>query len=252
MARKPPHHPPEAGAYRPPSGETPGYIIGEKAVAGFGVRGFYIAWIPAREARELIRANHYSRRIVPNSYVHLGVYIDGARVGALQFGYALNPRRGDRVVAGTQVHEYLELSRMWLADAAPRNSESRALSFAIKYIRRVLPWVKWIQSYADERCGGCGIVYQACGFLYLGCHKTEFLELDGEWYHKMLLTTHRSRPTNPRGSYLVANQHRARRHTFRQFRYWRPLKPRCRKYLRFPVLPYPKPDLLEPINAARR
>ena len=252
MARKPPHHPPEPGRYAPPTSETPGYILGEKAVAGFGVRGFFVAWIPSREARALILANHYSRRVVKNSYVNLGVFMDDECVGALQFGYALNPRRGDRVVAGTGVTEYLELNRMWLDDAAPRNSESRALSFAIKYIRRVMPQVNWIQSYADERCGGCGIVYQACGFLYLGCHKAEFLELDGEWYHEMLVTTHASRPTNPRSGYLVANLSRATSHWFRQFRYWRPLKPRCRKYLRFPVLPYPKPDQLITCEAARR
>ena len=139
MARKPLHHPPEPGAFAPPTSETPGYIMGEQAVAGFGVRAFYVARIPCREAREIIRRHHYSRREVKNSYVHLGVFLDGARVGALQFGYALNPRRGDRVVAGTGVTEYLELNRMWLSDAAPRNSESRALSFAIKYIRRVMP-----------------------------------------------------------------------------------------------------------------
>ena len=249
MARKP-HHPPLPGTYVPPTSETPGYILGETAVAGFGVRGLYVAWIPSREARALIIANHYSRRVVNNSYVNLGVYLAGDRVGALQFGYALNPHRGDRVVAGTGVTEYLELNRMWLDDDAPRNSESRALSFAIKYIRRVMPQVNWIQSYADERCGGCGIVYQACGFLYLGCHKTEFLKLDGEWYHEMLLTL--TGRKDKRGPHIRANVHRATRHTFRQFRYWRALKPRCRKYLRFPALPYPKPDQLELCDAARR
>jgi len=247
VARKPPHHPPDPGRYGPPESDTPGYIAGEKAVAGFGVRRFYVAAIPCRQARAIILAGHYSRSIVNNSYVHLGVFIDGECVGALQFGYALNPRRGDRVVAGTEVQQYLELNRMWLADAAPHNSESRALSYAIKYIRGVMPWVNWIQSYADERCGGCGIVYQACGFLFLGWHKTEFLEIDGKWFHEMLVTTHASRPTNPRSGFLVANLHRARHHVFRQFRYWRPLKPRCRKYLRFEVQPYPKPDRLEPL-----
>ena len=250
MARKPAHHPPAPGAYAPPTGEAPAYILGETAVAGFGVRGFYVAWIPSCEARAIIRAHHYSRGVVNNSYVNLGVYLDGERVGALQFGYALNPRCGDRVVAGTGVTEYLELNRMWLSDKAPRNSESRALSYAIKYIRRVMPQVNWIQSYADERCGGCGIVYQACGFLYLGFHRTAFLELDGEWFHKMHLTLYRKQ--DRRSRHLRANVHRARRHTFRQFRYWRPLKPRCQKYLRFPILPYPKPGQLEPLDAARR
>ena len=249
MAR-PPHHPPDPGPFEPPAGDTPGYIAGALAIAGFGCRRFYVAAIPRSEAVEIIRRHHYSRGVVRNSYVHLGVFLDGQRLGAMQLGYVLNPRRADRIVAGTGVHEYLELNRMWLADEAPRNSESRAISYAVKYIRRVLPRVKWIQSYADERCGGWGVVYQAAGFLYLGCHWTRFYELDGEFYHVMLLTAHKK--GGLRGRHLRANLDRARPHTFRQFRYWRPLKPRCRKYLRFPVLPYPKPQRQESAPAACR
>lgn len=80
---------------------------------------------------------------------------------------------------------------MWLADSAPRNSESQALSYAIKYIRRVRPRVAWIQSFADERCGAWGVVYQAANFLYLRHHWTSFYELDGETYHEMLLSAHK-------------------------------------------------------------
>ena len=54
---------------------------------------------------------------------------------------------------------------MWLSDDAPRNSESRAISYAVKYIRKACPSVVWIQSFADERCGGLGVVYQAANFL---------------------------------------------------------------------------------------
>ena len=89
----------------------PGYIVGEKAVAGFGVRGFYVAVIPCREAREIIRRHHYSGREVRNSYVHLGIFIDGERVGALQFGYALNPRRGDPCEPGCWVDREREASK---------------------------------------------------------------------------------------------------------------------------------------------
>lgn len=237
---RPAHFPPDPGPWTAPTGRTPGYIIGENAVAGFGCRPFFVAAIPAAHARDIIRRNHYSRRSVNNSYVHLGVFMNGRCVGAIQLGYMLNPARGSRVVEGTGNRQYLELNRMWLADSAPRNSESRALSYALKYIRRVLPRIRWIQSFADERCGGWGVVYQASGFRYLGCHTTAFWELDGEAYHDMLRTAHRK--GGQRGRYLRANLHRAQRHRYRQFRYWRPLHPRCAKYLRFPILPYPKPS----------
>ena len=250
MARKPAHHPPEPGAYAPPTGEAPAYILGETAVAGFGVRDFYVAAIPCREARAFMTRYHYCRGFVMNSYVHLGVFLDGVCVGALQLGYNLVVGSCASVVAGTDRTEYLELNRMWLADEAPRNSESRALSYAIKYIRRAMPWVKWIQSFADERCsGGVGIVYQAAGFLYLGMHRQPVFEIDGEWFHDFLLR--HTKPSDRRAAYLRANFDRATRHVFRRYRYWRPLKPRCRKYLRFKVRPYPKPDQLESCDAAR-
>ena len=195
--------------------------------------------MPSRDAHEMIRANHYSGRSVNNSYVHLAVLVDGERLGALQFGYAMNPARMSHIVANTGSKDYLELNRMWIDDAAPRNTESQAIAFAIKYIRAVMPRIRFVQSFADERCGGLGCVYQAAGFLYLGSHVTDFYELDGETYHRLLLTAHKK--GGPRGDHLRRNIDRARRVSCRQFRYIRFLRPGARRYLRLPVLPYPKP-----------
>lgn len=181
---------------------------------------------------------HYSKRVVNNSYVHLGIYHQGHFRGVLQFGYALNPHRAGKVVEGTQAGEYLELNRMWLDDACPRNTESQAISYAVKYIRRACPTVAWIQSFADERCGGLGVVYQASNFQFCGSHLTTFWHLDGDWFHEMLLTAHQKGGT--RGEYLRQNLHRATRHQFRQFRYVLFLKSSWRKRLRLTVQPYPK------------
>ena len=238
MGKRKPHHPPIPGTIAEPISEAIGYIYGSQAVAGFGCRAFYVAAIPSRLARQVIIERHYSGRIVNNSYVHLGVFIGGEMLGVLQFGYMLTPRAMEKIVAGTAVEEYLELNRMWLDDRAARNSESRALSYAFSYIRRACPRVKWVQSFADERCG-VGVVYQAAGFDYIGHHWTCFYELDGETYHEMLLTAHQK--GGGRGVYLRENLHRATRRKLRQFRYIRFLKPRARKYLKMPIQPFPKP-----------
>ena len=235
MAR--PYHPPKPSPYAPPEDDRPGYLVGA-GDQGFGKRGLYLAAIPAARAREIIVTRHYSHRVVNNSYVHLGVYHDGQFRGVLQFGYALNPHRADKVVEGTQVGQYLELNRMWLDDACPRNTESQAISYAVKYIRRACPMVAWIQSFADERCGGLGVVYQASNFQYCGSHLTTFWHVDGDWFHDMLLTAHQKE--GGRGEYLRRNLHRATRHQFRQFRYVLFLKPSWRKRLRLTVQPYPK------------
>lgn len=208
MATKP-HHPPIPGIIRPPFSTQPGYIFGSLAVAGFGTRDFYVATIPCRQAREMVVANHYSRRIVNNSYVHLGVFVGGELLGVLQFGYAMNPLHVGKVVANTGVDEHLELNRMWLDDKAPRNS-------------------------------GClGVVYQASNFLFLGSHRTTFYELDGETYHPMLLTAHKK--MGARGRYLREHRARATARSLRQFRYLFFVKPAFKRDLRMRPQPYPKP-----------
>jgi adenine modification enzyme len=239
MPIRKPHHPPPAAQFRRPLTDDVGYILSIDGVVGFGCRSFYVAAVARRQIVEMIIARHYSRRVVNNSYVHLGVFVAGALVGALQLGYALNPARASKVVANTSSVQHIELNRMWLDDSAPRNSESRALSYTIKYLKRACPYAEWLQSYADERCGRWGVVYQAANFMYLGSHKTEFYELDGQTYHSMLLTAHRK--CGQRGLHLKSNLHRAVKRSLRQFRYIYFLKPAARKRLKMTPKPYPKP-----------
>lgn len=236
--KRKPHHPPDPGPYERPWSDVPRPIAGRDAIAGFGDRWFFVAVIAPAVARRMIVEHHYSGRYVNNSYVHLGVFMNGLLRGVMQFGYAMTPALMSKVVAGTSSTDYLELNRMWLSDSCPRNSETRAISFALKYIRAAMPQVRWVQSYADERCGGMGVVYQAANFLYLGSHRTSFYELDGETYHKMLLTAHVK--GGRRGAHLRANVHRATRQSLRQFRYVFFLHPGARKHLRLKVQPYPK------------
>jgi adenine modification enzyme len=214
-------------------------ILEAGAIVGYGTDQFQVRNIPRSTAAEIIRRHHNSGRIVNNSYVHLGVFMGGELMGALQFGYAMNPASGKSIVTGTGNRAYLELNRMWIDDAVPANGESAALSYAIRYIKRVLPQVGWIQSFADERCGGAGIVYQAANFIYCGCHRTRFFHLDGEWYHEMM--QNRRAGGGGRALYLQTHITRAVAHTFRQFRYLYFIDRRLMALLRLKVLPYPKP-----------
>ncbi|MFW2829860.1 hypothetical protein [Sphingomonas sp. ID0503] len=230
------------------AGETTGYLFdtsgdlfGWREAVGFGDSAFSVRLVDRDLANRIIEAEHYSHRTYRGSTLHLGVFIGRQLTGILQYGFAMNPASADSVVAGTGLTEYLELNRMWLNDAAPRNSESRALAFSIRLIRRVRPKVKWIQSFADERCGLFGTVYQAAGFTYHGEHVGTFWELDGEWFHNSLMTNTRA-AGNPRAARLLAGADRAIKHELRQFRYLRFLQTRFAKACRYPVRPFPKPD----------
>jgi len=197
--------------------DNQGTLFGSREVVGFGSKDWYIKEIDRDKANKIIIENHYSKKFYNATYIHLGVFINNELVGVLQYGYAMNPASCGSVVEGTQMDQYLELNRMWLDDKAERNSESKAVSYSLRYIRSKYPKIKWIQSFADERCGGFGIVYQACSFDFYGEHIAKFWTLDGEVYHNSLMT--RDPSLSKSAKYIQDNKERATSEQLRQFRY---------------------------------
>lgn len=217
-----------------------GSLWGEREMIGFGTKSFAVRLLSRECANRIIRENHYSKTTYNNSLIHLGVW-GGGLLGVLQFGQAMNPQSMGGVVAGTKADEYLELNRMWLDDSLPRNSESKAISYALKFIKRTRPKVAWVQSFADERCGRHGVVYQACNFEYCGEHTSTFWELDGEMYHNSAMTRNpNGEGAGNRPKILQANKERATAHALRQFRYIYFLKRRFKDRLKLKIRPYPK------------
>ena len=210
-------------------------MFGSKDVIGYGDSVFNVKEIDKDLANTTIIKNHYSGKIYNGTYIHLGVFINNEFMGVLQYGYAMNPASCGSVVEGTEKHQYLELNRMWLDDKAKKNSESMAISYSIKYIKgkfkisndnnrhqnHQLPCrIKWIQSFADERCGGLGIVYQACSFRYYGEHTSSFWEWDNEVFHNIQMTVKKgTKRYTKRVHELQTNKDKAIKHDLRQFRY---------------------------------
>ena len=215
-------------------------MFGSREIIGFGNDEFQIREIDRDLANDTIKKNHYSKKVYNATYIHLGVFMNDQFVGVLQYGYAMNPASCGSVVEGTEMNQYLELNRMWLDDSAPRNSESRALSYSFKFIRGKFPKIKWIQSFADERCGGFGIVYQAASFYFYGEHTSSFWELDGETFHNSIKTSEKA---GPRGYKLLndpKNAERVSKHTLRQFRYIKFLDQRWKNRCLLKEQPYLK------------
>ncbi len=213
-------------------------LIGHGFVVGFGDESFFVKEIDRTIANDVVVKNHYSKKYYAATYIHLGVFIDKKMVGVLQYGYAMNPASCGSVVSGTEMDEYLELNRMWLDDIAPRNSESKAISYSIKYIKRKYPKIKWIQSFADERCGKFGIVYQAANFKYYGEHSAVFWTLDGVIYHNSLMT--RDPSLSKSAATIQAGKDRATSETLRQFRYIYFIDKREEKKVLLEQLPFEK------------
>lgn len=213
-------------------------MFGKRDILGFGTNDFYIKEIERDKANKIIIKKHYSKKVYSATYINLGVYMASKLVGILQYGYAMNPASCGSVVEGTEMDQYLELNRMWIDDIAPRNSESTAISYSIKYIKNRYPKIKWIQSFADERCGGLGIVYQACSFNYYGEHTSLFWTLDNKIYHNSLMT--RDPKLSKSAAFIQANKEMATSQELRQFRYIKFIDQSWKKKCLHKEKPYPK------------
>lgn len=121
--------------------------------------------IKAHTANALVKKVHYSGKVVQNSILHFGVFLNGKLEGVMSFGSPMDKRKVLPLVKGTLWNEMLELNRMAFSDVLPRNSESRALSIAFKMIKKHYPHIKWILSFSDGTQCGDGTIYRASGFV---------------------------------------------------------------------------------------
>ena len=121
--------------------------------------------ISRADADRIVKACHYSGKVVQNSQLHFGVFLDGKCGGAMQFGPSLDKRKIQGLVEGTRWNDFIELNRMAFADWLPRNSESRAISVAMRLIRKHYPHIEWVVSFSDATQCGDGAIYRASGFV---------------------------------------------------------------------------------------
>ena len=124
--------------------------------------------IPAKIANEFVKKYHYSGKVVPNSTLHFGCFLDEVLHGVMSYGTSMDKRKVLPLVSDTLWNEMLELNRMAFDEYLPKNSESRCISISIKLIKKNAPHIKWILSYSDGTQCGDGTIYRASGFNLTG------------------------------------------------------------------------------------
>ena len=121
--------------------------------------------ISAQAANALVKRVHYSGKVVNNSTLHFGAYLNDKLEGVMSFGSPLDKRKVLPLVEGTSWNGMLELNRMAFSEKLPRNSESRALSVAFRLIKKHYPHIEWVLSFSDGCQCGDGTIYRASGFV---------------------------------------------------------------------------------------
>ena len=124
--------------------------------------------IPTKVATPFMKAHHYSGKVVNNSTLHFGVFLDGNLHGVMSYGPSLDKSKIIGLVKDTGWNEFLELNRMAFDSYLPRNSESRAISMSLRLIKKYAPQIKWVISFADACSCGDGTIYRASNFVLTG------------------------------------------------------------------------------------
>ena len=107
---------------------------------------------------------HYSKSVPVNTFGYSVFNQDKEWCGVALFGTGASPQIGKQY--NLKQGQVIEFVRMALNGKQSKTSE--VLAKAIRLLKRDLPLVKLIVSYADQEQGHSGIIYQATNWYYLG------------------------------------------------------------------------------------
>ena len=156
-----------------------------------GATDIVLKVIPSNVAAPFVKAHHYSGKVVNNSCLHFGAFLDGKLHGVMSYGPSTDKRRLLGLVEGTGWNNFLELNRMAFDEHLPRNSESHCIAKSLRLIKQHAPQVKWIVSFADGCSCGDGTIYRASNFILTSIKENgSLLQLPtGEKIHQLTLTS---------------------------------------------------------------
>lgn len=151
------------------------------------VKQIIVKVIPSRIANDFIKKHHYSGKVVQNSQIHFGCFVNNVLHGVMSFGCPMDKRKVLHLVVDKNGkpalwNEMLELNRMAFDDKLPRNSESRCISIALKLIKKNAPHIRWIISFADASHCGDGTIYRASNFKWTGITRSKMIELPRKYW----------------------------------------------------------------------
>jgi len=150
--------------------------------------------IPSKIANDFVKKHHYSGKVVPNSKLHFGAFLDGKLHGVMSYGSPMDKSKVLPLVQPSLWNEMLELNRMAFDAYLPKYSESRCIAISIRLIKKNAPHIKWILSFSDGTQCGDGTIYRASGFVLTSIKQNTGQRLDvktGEVFSQVTFSAHR-------------------------------------------------------------
>lgn len=150
-----------------------------------GIPEWIIRELPLKVAAEFVAAHHYSKVMPRLNKVILGLFEKENLVGVITFGWGVRPKDTiKKLFPSLDSKDYLEIGKLCLLDELPKNSESRFISAAMRFLRQLRPELKVLFTWADAIWGKPGYIYQASNFLFGGSIGSEaYRTFEGERLH---------------------------------------------------------------------
>ncbi len=123
---------------------------------------YHIKQISYKLAMETIVKNHYLHRKCPCSQA-FGLFDKERLLGVVIYGTPSSSSLRSGVCGKDESFNVIELTRLWIEDGTPKNTESYLIGNTLKLVNKEI-----IVSYAEIQQGHLGIVYQATNWIYTG------------------------------------------------------------------------------------
>jgi hypothetical protein len=114
-------------------------------------------------AQEIVVRDHYLHRKAPCSQA-FGLFDETDTLrGVVMYGTPSSSALRAGIAGKEHATNVLELTRLWIDDSTPKNSESYLIGNSIKHCDKEI-----VVSFADTSQNHLGIVYQATNWIYTG------------------------------------------------------------------------------------
>ena len=199
--------------------------------------------IKRHEAAQFCLEHPHAPSLPKSSAYYFAAFEKCKFIGLAVWGWGIVPKRTPIKLFGKgKLTDYLELNRFFVVDDADKNTPSKFLSITHKILKKYLPKLKYLTTYAAGFQGLVGTIYQAAGYDYIGKQKVSFYWLPNKGLIHNISLWHRYSKTDYK--FLIkklGNVKKLNGYNFCYIYFLRD-KERLLKMARFKILPYPKKE----------
>lgn len=205
-------------------------------------------WCSHEAAKYAVEHWHYSRCMPKSKLAKIGVWEDGKFIGAVIFGVGAT---ADLVKSyGLESTQGCELVRVALTNH--KSQVSKIVSVALKILKREMPGLRLIVSFADPEHGHAGTIYQAMNWIYAGnsISSEEYIINGKRWLGRAFRASKPAQLTTKEAATLLDPNFQTVMGSSK-YRYLMPLDDAMRKQIEPLRKPYPKRGTGETDSAAQ-